>query len=87
MITVKTQPMLYQKIITSAIYRKINSNIMKLSQTALKAINNPATRRRLMDVLGCTEFTIARYIQKNSDNLTKAAALKVILLIVIFYVS
>jgi hypothetical protein len=38
---------------------------MKLSQKALKAINNPVTRRRLMDVLGCTEFTIARYIQKN----------------------
>ena len=31
-----------------------------------------------MDALGCTEFTIARYIQKNSDNLTKAAALQVI---------
>lgn len=31
-----------------------------------------------MDVLECTEFTIARYIQKNSDNLTKAAAMKVI---------
>ena len=51
---------------------------MKLSQKALKAINNPPTRRRLMDVLGCTEFTIARYIQKNSDNLTKAAAMQVI---------
>ena len=51
---------------------------MKLSPKALKAINNPLTRRRLMDVLGCTEFTIARYIQKNSDNLTKAAALQVI---------
>lgn len=51
---------------------------MKLSFKALKAINNPVTRRRLMDVLNCTEFTIARYIQKNSDNLTKAAALKVI---------
>lgn len=51
---------------------------MKLSQKALKAINNPITRRRLMDALGCTEFTIARYIQKNSDNLTKAAALQVI---------
>lgn len=51
---------------------------MKLSQKALKAINNPVTRRRLMDVLGCTEFTIARYIQKNSDNLTKAAAMQVI---------
>ena len=51
---------------------------MKLSQKALKAINNPTTRKRLMDVLGCTEFTISRYIQKNSDNLTKAAAMQVI---------
>lgn len=51
---------------------------MKLSQKALKVINNPAVRRRLMDVLGCTEFTISRYIQKNSDNLTKAAAIQVI---------
>ncbi|MBO9203362.1 MULTISPECIES: hypothetical protein [Niastella] len=51
---------------------------MKLSQKALKAINNPITRRRLMDALGCTEFTIARYIQKNSDNLTKAASMKII---------
>lgn len=53
-------------------------NRMKLSQKALKAINTPNTRRRLMDALGCTEFTIARYIQKNNDNLTKAAALQVI---------
>lgn len=51
---------------------------LKLNQEALKAINNPVTRRRLMDVLGCTEFTIARYIQKNSDNLTKAAAMVII---------
>ena len=61
--------------------QNLNSNtypFMKLTQQALKAINNPVTRRRLMDVLGCTEFTIARYIQKNSDNLTKAAAMQVI---------
>ena len=51
---------------------------MKLSQKALISINTPVIRRRLMDALGCTEFTISRYIQKNSDNLTKAAALKVI---------
>ena len=51
---------------------------MKLTQHALDAINNPITRRRLMDVLGCTEFTVSRYIQKNSDNLTKAAAMVVI---------
>ena len=49
-----------------------------LTQKVLKAINNPLTRRRLMDALGCTEFTIARYIQKNSDNLTKAAAMEII---------
>jgi transcriptional antiterminator len=49
-----------------------------LSQKALKTINTPITRRRLMDALGCTEFTIARYIQKNSDNLTKAAAMEII---------
>ena len=51
---------------------------MKLSEKALNKINNPATRRKLMDVLNVTEFTIARYIQKNSDNLTKIAAIKVI---------
>ena len=51
---------------------------MKLSKLALKAINNPTTRRRLMEVLGVTEFTISRYIQKNSDNLTKAAAMQII---------
>jgi hypothetical protein len=51
---------------------------MKLTQKALNAINTPITLRRLMDVLCCTEFTIARYIQKNSDNLTKAAAMQVI---------
>jgi len=51
---------------------------MKLSQKVLKSINTPVTRRRLMDALGCTEFTISRYIQKNSDNLTKAAAMQII---------
>jgi transcriptional antiterminator len=51
---------------------------MKLSQKALRAINNPVTRRRLMEALGVTEFTISRYIQKNNDNLTKAAAMQVI---------
>jgi hypothetical protein len=51
---------------------------MKLTHKVLKAINTPVIRRRLMDVLGCTEFTISRYIQKNSDNLTKAAAMQVI---------
>lgn len=48
---------------------------MKLTQKVLKAINNPTTRRRLMDVPGCSEFTISRYIQKNCDDLTKAGRL------------
>ena len=51
---------------------------MKLKKEVLMAINNPQTRRQLMDALNVTEFTIARYLQKNSDNLTKAAAMQVI---------
>ena len=51
---------------------------IKLSQEALKAINNPAARRKLMDALDLTEFTVARYIQKNNENLTKEASLEVI---------
>jgi hypothetical protein len=51
---------------------------MKLKKEVLKTINTPQTRRLLMDALKVTEFTIARYIQKNSDNLTKAVVLKVI---------
>ncbi|MBO9204195.1 MULTISPECIES: hypothetical protein [Niastella] len=52
--------------------------MMQLSQKALKMINKPHIRRCLMDALGVTEFTIARYIQNNSDNLTKSASLQVI---------
>ena len=51
---------------------------MKLKKEVLKAINTPQTRRQLMDALKVTEFTIARYMQKNHENLTKAAAMQVI---------
>ncbi len=52
---------------------------MKLSQKVLKSINNPATRRRLMDVLGCTEFTIALDIFRKIAIISlKAAAMQVI---------
>lgn len=51
---------------------------MKLTENALKAINNKDTRRRLSEVLDCTDQTIMRYIKDNDDNLTKAAALAVI---------
>jgi hypothetical protein len=52
---------------------------MKLTKRALELINTPAIRRKLMAVLGdVAESTIWRYINSNDDNLTKAAALKVI---------
>jgi hypothetical protein len=52
---------------------------MRLTKTALDAINTPAIRRKLMEALGdVAESTIYRYIANNDDNLTKAAALKVI---------
>lgn len=51
---------------------------MRLTQKALKGINNPKARRRLMDVFGATEYTVSRYIRSNDDNLTKAAALTII---------
>ncbi len=51
---------------------------MKIKIEVLKTINTPQTRRLLMDALKVTEFTISRHIQKNSDNLTKAAAMNVI---------
>lgn len=51
---------------------------MILTKTALKAINNQRTRLSLALALDVTEQTIIRYITDNHDNLTKAAALKVI---------
>jgi predicted DNA-binding transcriptional regulator AlpA len=52
---------------------------MRLTKSALTEINTPAIRRRLMEALGdVAESTIYRYINANDDNLTKAAALKVI---------
>lgn len=52
---------------------------MRLTKTALDAINTPAIRRKLMEALGdVAESTIYRYIARNDDTLTKAAALKVI---------
>lgn len=51
---------------------------MILTKEALKAINNQRTRLSLALALDVTEQTIIRYITDNHDNLTKAAALKVI---------
>ncbi len=56
---------------------------MKLTAQALEKINTPAIRHKLAVALGSpdrplADQTIQNYIWKNSDNLTKAAALKVI---------
>ena len=50
----------------------------QLSSEALRKINTPQIRRKLMDILGVTEFTIARYIQNNKSRLTEYAVLKLI---------
>lgn len=51
---------------------------MQLTEKALTAIRNKKARIRLAMELQCTEQTIQNYIDANSDNLTKVAALKVI---------
>lgn len=52
---------------------------MILTQTAIAAVRkNSSIRMKLAEALGCTDFTIIRYLANNSDNLTKAAALKII---------
>jgi len=51
---------------------------MKLTETALHKINNKDTRLKLAMALGLTEQSVIRLIKANSENLTKAAAMKVI---------
>lgn len=53
---------------------------MKLTDAALQAIrdHSPAIKSKMALALNVSEGTINRYIRDNSDNLTKAAALKVI---------
>jgi hypothetical protein len=51
---------------------------MQLSADVLKKIAAPDIRRKLTVALDVTDQTVVRYIKDNSDDLTKAAALKVI---------
>lgn len=51
---------------------------MQLNKKVLPAINKNAIRLRLALELGVSENTIRLYINTNSENLTKAAALKII---------
>lgn len=51
---------------------------MQLTQIALNKIKHPHVRARLVIALGVTDQSIMNYIKDNRDELTKAAALKVI---------
>ena len=52
---------------------------MKIRMQVLeKVAESQGCRRKLMDALDISAPTMTRYIQDNDDNLTKAAALKVI---------
>lgn len=51
---------------------------MKLTKKALQKIKEPAIRMRIAVALGVTDQAVIKYIKRNSDNLTKAAALQII---------
>ena len=53
---------------------------MKLTNAAIEAIrvHSPGIKSKLALALNCSEGSINRYMRENNDNLTKAAALKVI---------
>lgn len=49
-----------------------------ITQNTLKKINTVSTRLKIAVALNVSEQTVIRYITENHENLTKAAALKVI---------
>lgn len=49
-----------------------------LTENALKKINTVVNRLKIAFALQVSEQTIIRYISENHENLTKAAAMKVI---------
>ena len=51
---------------------------MKLKKAVLAIISDKRIRRKLADALDVTDQSIMNYIRRESDELTKAAALKVI---------
>ncbi len=52
---------------------------MKIKKSVLKKVaESQGCRNRLMEALNISQPTMSRYVQDNDDNLTKAAALKVI---------
>lgn len=51
---------------------------MRLTQTALQRIKEPRIRMRIAVALGITDQAVMKLIKRNSDNLTKIAAIEVI---------
>lgn len=51
---------------------------MRLTQTALQKIKEPRIRMRIAVALGITDQAVIKLIKRNSDNLTKIAAIEVI---------
>jgi len=50
---------------------------MRIKQEVLEKVKeSPACRKRIREALSVSEPTMTRYLQDNSDNLTKAAAVK-----------
>lgn len=60
-------------------YAKQYNEIMRLTELALNTVRRNVRCKNLLALeLNVSVFTIGRYLDANSDNLTKAAALKVI---------
>lgn len=51
---------------------------MSVKTAVIQKLDTPRIRTRLALALDVTDQTIMRYLDSNSDNLTKSAALKVI---------
>lgn len=53
---------------------------MRLSRIAILAVKgaSPAIIKKLAEAIGVSEASVYRFINDNDDNLTKAAAIKVI---------
>lgn len=71
----------FEEVVPLHLFSDLKLNViqmLKLTKAALEGINSTECRAKLMIALSCSEQSIYRYIRENSDDLTKAAALRVI---------